>query len=96
MPLHKKGPITEISNYRPILNLCALSKVFEKLVLRLWEVSDEAKVDLTSKTQHGFKPNRSTISTALTIQSMISRALDEDRYAAIASLDLSAAFDVVN
>jgi hypothetical protein len=97
LPLHKKGPSTKILNYRPISNLCALSKVFEKLVLRrLWEVSNEAGVDLTGDTQHGFKPNRSIISTALTIRSMISRALDEDRYAAIASLDLSAAFDVVD
>jgi hypothetical protein len=97
IPLHKKGATTEISNYRPISNLCTLSKVFEKLILgRLWDIADKEKVDLTGATQHGFKPNRSTTTAALTIQSVISRAIDNDNFAAIASLDLSAAFDVVD
>jgi hypothetical protein len=95
IPLYKKGDASEISKYRPISNLCTLSKVFEKLILnRLWEIADKEKVDLTGTTQHGFKPNRSTITAALT--SMISRAIDGDKYAAIASFDLSAAFDVVD
>ena len=31
-----------------------------------------------------------------TLQSIISRALDDDNYVAMASIDLSAAFDIVN
>jgi hypothetical protein len=30
LPLHKKGKKEEIANYRPISNLCSLSKVYEK------------------------------------------------------------------
>ena len=33
IPLHKKGRKTEIVNYRPISNLCAASKIFERAVL---------------------------------------------------------------
>ena len=96
-PTHLKGPITEISNYRPISNLCALSKVFEKLVLqRLWEVAEKHRIDLTGETQHGFKPKRSTVTACLALQSIFSRAIDEKNYVAVASLDLSAAFDVVD
>jgi hypothetical protein len=97
IPLHKKGDNEHISNYRPISNLCPLSKIFEKLVLRrLWNIADKHRVNLTGETQHGFKPNRSTITAALTIQSIISRALNDDKYVVAASLDLSAAFDVVD
>jgi hypothetical protein len=97
IPLHKKGDFSDIKNYRPISNLCTMSKIFEKLVLkRLWQISDKHRIDLTGDTQHGFKPKRSTITAALTIQSIISRALNEDKFVVAASLDLSAAFDVVN
>ena len=54
------------------------------------------KVDLTGDSQHGFKQERSTVTAAAAIQSMISRALDENNYYVLASLDLSAAFDIVN
>ena len=55
-PVHKKGPTNSIENYRPISNLCACSKIFEKLILmRLSTIEKENKVDLTHKSQHGFK-----------------------------------------
>jgi hypothetical protein len=97
IPLHKKGDKALIENYRPISNLCAMSKIYEKLILsRLWEIAEEKKVDLTGETQHGFKKARSTVTAALTLQSLIARSLDENMYVAVASLDLSAAFDVVD
>ena len=37
----KKGDKTNIINFRPVANLCALSKVFEKLVLkRIMDLED--------------------------------------------------------
>ena len=52
--------------------------------------------DLTGEAQYGFKKNRSTVKAGLTIQSILIRALDHNKYALIASIDLSVAFDVVN
>ena len=38
----------EIYNYRPIANLCAASKIFEKWILqRIGDIEKEMNVDLT-------------------------------------------------
>jgi hypothetical protein len=97
IPLHKKGKKEDIENYRPISNLCSITKVFEKLILlRLEEIEKENGIDLTGYEQHGFKKKRSTITAGLTIQSIIAREMDTDCYVAMSSLDLTAAFDLVN
>ena len=85
------------SNYRPIANLCSASKNFEKLILRqINEIAEENKVDITNTRQHGYKKNKVTLTLGLELQSIIARALDEKNHVLMASLDLSAAFDVVN
>ena len=96
-PIFKKGNQNEINNYRPISNLCACSKIFEKLILmRLSQIESVNNIDLTGKSQHGFKAKHSTLTAGLQIQSLISSAVDDDMFALMASLDLSSAFDVVN
>ena len=96
-PIFKKGAKNEISNYCPISNLCSTSKVFEKLILeRIKQIEKENGVDLTGVQQHGFKAQKSTATAALIIQSILSRALDSSKLALMASIDLSAAFDIVN
>ena len=50
----------------------------------------------TGKSQHGFKKKRSTTTLSLTIQTIIAQALDDDCEALMASIDLTAAFDMVN
>ena len=97
IPIYKKGNNTNISNYRPIANLCSTTKVFEKLILmRIRQLEKECKCDITGSEQHGFKTGRSTTTAGLVLQSVLSHALDQNNYALMASLDLSAAFDVVN
>ena len=97
MPIFKKGSPNKIENYRPVSNLCSASKIFEKLILnRLTQIEDLSKISLTGKSQHGFKKNHSTATLGLTIQSIITKALDNNNFALMASLDLSSAFDVVN
>ena len=97
VPIHKKGAKNQIDNYRPIANLCSTSKIFERLILkRIQTLELVNNADLTGKQQHGFKKSKSTTTLALQLQSLIARALDDDNYVLMASLDLSAAFDVVN
>ena len=97
IPIFKKGSPNKIENYRPVANLCTISKIFEKLILqRLHQIEIDNLIDLTNKSQHGFKKNRSTNSASLMLQSVLARALDENKFALMASLDLSSAFDVVN
>jgi hypothetical protein len=96
-PIHKKGDKNKIENYRPIANLCSASKFFERLIHnRINTIQEDLSIDLTGNAQHGFKKHKSTSTAGLTIQSLLSRALDKNNYAIMASLDLSAAFDVVN
>ena len=97
LPLHKKGRKEEIANYRPISNLCSLSKVYERLILmRVEEICEIEGVDITGDSQYGFKKNCGTETACLEIQSKIAAICDEGKCAAMSSLDLSAAFDVVN
>ena len=96
-PILKKGNPANIENYRPISNLCSTSKIFEKLILlRMQNLEKLNNIDLTGKAQHGFKRKHSTTTAGLTLQSLLARALNDDNFALMSSLDLSAAFDVVN
>ncbi len=54
------------------------------------------KIDLTGETQYRFKKNCRTETACLEIQSKIGALCDERKHVTMASLDLSAAFDVVN
>jgi hypothetical protein len=64
--------------------------------MRILEIEEQAGISLTGANQHGFKKERSTITASVEIQSRVSALMDQDQYVAMASLDLSAAFDVVN
>ena len=86
-----------IENYRPIANLCSTSKIFEKAILsRIMQIEKDNNVDLTGVTQHGFKKKKSTVTAALHLQTKIAKACDEKKYVAVARLDLSSVFDVIN
>jgi hypothetical protein len=63
---------------------------------RTLDTQETSHIDLTGENQHGFKKNQSTLTLSTKIQSPIARAMDNDEYALQTSLDLSAAFDLVN
>jgi hypothetical protein len=52
-------------------------------------------MDLTGEAQHVFEKD-STVTAGLTLESMISRALNQTKFCLMSSLELSAAFDVIN
>jgi hypothetical protein len=60
------------------------------------ELAEENKVDLTGKNQYGFKKGVSTATLALALQERIASYLDKSQNVGVASLDLTAAFDVVD
>lgn len=57
-PIFEKGCKTQVEHYRPITILNALAKVFEKLVFR--HIAPFITPLLLAQ-QHGFMPNRSTV-----------------------------------
>ena len=62
--------------------------------IRIRNIELEKNWNLSGRTQHGFKKGRSTVTAALELQDRIARSMDEDNFVAVASMDLSAAFDV--
>jgi hypothetical protein len=59
-------------------------------------MQEENKVDITRQCQQRFKKGNSTMTLSADLQTVIARALDDDEFSLVASLDLLAAFDVVN
>ena len=57
---------------------------------------DKNEVDLTGVNQHGFKRRKSTKTAVMSIQSALGTALEEEKFAMMASLDQNLAFDLVN
>ncbi len=90
-PIHKKGDKSQVENFRPISNLNSLSKVFERCILnRLSQYND-----IDGLNQHGFRPNHSTVTAALHLQTALAEELDKNRMCIVYSMDLSAAFDLI-
>ena len=97
VPIHKKGKRSNVENYRPISNLCSVTKIFERLVLdRINAIEKCEHCDLTGEKQHGFKKNHSTETAGIEIQTTISQRCDDNEYVTVTSLDLTAAFDVID
>jgi len=91
-PILKKGDSTKVINYRPISNLCSISKLFERCLLnRVVKMSTKAD----GINQHGFRSGHSTTTAAIEIQNCIADVLDRGKECLIYSVDLSAAFDLI-
>jgi hypothetical protein len=95
IPIHKKGLKKHVSNYRPVSNIPTAAKIFERCLLN-W-LTDSVDLDsITGRSQHGFKKGCSTETALLELQNILGHCLDQNRVALVVSLDLSAAFDLLD
>lgn len=92
LPLHKKGSKSEVINYRPISNVCSLSKIYERCILQRLE---QEAPNCEGQHQHGFRQKHSTETALLTLQSYIAGVLESKKPGIVYSVDLSAAFDLL-
>ena len=93
IPLHKKGPRENVSNYRGIAKLNFMPKLFEHIV------SDQLKHSLKSVLsthQHGFVRGRSINTNLLELTSHIIDGFSAGCQTDVVFTDFSKAFDVVN
>ena len=84
-----------MGNYRPVSLLCAMSKVFERVVYnQLYEYFKQHK--LFHKNQYGFRDEHSTELASLELIDRILHDLDKKKNPIVVFMDLSKAFDTLN
>ena len=93
--IHKKGDSEDITNYRPISILPTLSKVIERAATDQLVQHLETN-NLLSENQHAYRKGHSAKTCLIEVVDYIYKLIDQKRYTAIASLDLSKAFDSIN
>lgn len=89
------GDLTEPSNYRPIVLVSVLSKLFTSILtdrLLSWSEDEDTLID----NQFGFRSGKSTIDAIFTIQCIISHQLENKEKRFCAFVDFRKAFDKVD
>ena len=84
-----------LSNYRPISNLSAVSKLLERTVLDQLNQHLNNN-DLYSKVQSGYRPKHSCETLLVRMFDDINNMIQADKVVIVVLLDLSAAFDTID
>jgi endonuclease/exonuclease/phosphatase (EEP) superfamily protein YafD len=96
VPVLKVGkPRQEVSSYRPVSLLCAVSKLMERIISDQL-VALASKVGHIPDEQHGFRPKHSVDTALATTLSHVSAFQSQGKKATLAAYDFSAAFDTVD
>ena len=94
-PIHKKGNLSDPSNFRPISSLSYISKILENCVKnRLMKFCE--KYSLINSIQFGFQPNKSTCDALINLTETIYESLNNKAHLFSIMIDLRKAFDTVN
>ena len=95
IPIYKKGPIDQISNYRPISIVPIFSKVFEMALKK--QISTYFETNrLFSSSQFGFRSSRSTTMAINKLIEIVNGGYENGDYLGALFCDLSKAFDCVS
>jgi len=93
IPVHKKGRVDRIENYRPVSNLLSIAKLYELCVLQRLEALDQDII--LGHCQHGFRKRHSTTTALTEIVDTLCEERDKKNVVSIYSADLTAAFDLL-
>ena len=95
IPVHKKGPTTDVNNYRPISLLSTFSKIMEKIMAtRITNFLDLHSIIYPN--QFGFRAGCSTIHSLISITETINKTIEQNKFGCGVFIDLKKAFDTVN
>lgn len=92
-PIFKEGKKDDVKNYRPVSILCAMSKVFDRLVFN--RLFDDVKLNIHC-TQHGFFEKRSTQTNLMEYVSMVADSIVDGGQVDTIYTDFAKAFDKVD
>ena len=93
-PVHKKGDLSLVSNYRPISLLNSVAKLFEKLVFK-YLYNHLQDNNMLSSLQSGFIPGDSTVNQLAYLYHIFTEALGTGKKVRTVFCDISKAFDRV-
>ena len=94
VPLHKKGSINDIDNYRGITLLSVLGKLFTRILNN--RLSDWAEnYHVLIEAQAGFRPGTSTIDNVFVMHGLLSHILNEGNKLNCVFVDYTKAFDYI-
>ena len=94
VPIFKEGTKTEVGNYRPILLLSSISKIFEKLMFnRITEFLNFNGI--LHEMQYGFRQGRSCEHALLKAKQVLLDSLSRRQVSLLLLIDFSKAFDMV-
>ena len=95
VPVHKKGDIYYLDNYRPISYLSTASKVFERLVnIQLRDYMES--FNILNDAQHGFRAGCSCESALLQLTKRLFSLKIRKQFVYMLAIDFSRAFDTLN
>ncbi|KAG0816485.1 hypothetical protein G6F19_012892 [Rhizopus arrhizus] len=93
IPIHKKGPVSDPGNFRPISLTSTFRKILEKCLYPTLE-QESPPLDIA---QGGFRPSRSTLDQALCLLEICSILRRKHRTPpTLAFLDIKSAYDTVD
>ena len=95
VPLYKSGSKNVFNNYRPVSLLPQFSKILEKLFNNRLD-SFITKYDILSKSQYGFRSNRSTSMALVELLEKITNSIDDKKITVGVFIDLKKAFDTID
>lgn len=94
-PIPKNSSPSGPDDYRPVSLLCAISKIFEKIVFK--QVNEFLNLNnLNDLYQSGFRRGHSTQTALLKVTQDLLRGIDGRRLSILLLFDFSKAFDTVN
>ena len=95
IPLHKKGDIHDMSNYRPIAILPVFTKLLEKIMYhRLYDFLQNKNI--LTDNQFGFRKKYSTSLAIFNLTESVLKEMEKGNFCIGLFMDLSKAFDTID
>ena len=95
VPIHKKGNINKVENYRGITLLSVIEKLFTRILNnRLTHWAEDYYIYI--EAQAGFRSGMGTTDNIFVLHGLITHMLNEGKYLYCGFVDFSKAFDYVN
>ena len=94
-PIHKKGNLDDVTNYRAITLINIMSKIYSHILhnrLIRWA----EKCEKIENCQYGFQPHKSTVDCTFLFHSIIAKTLSNGEKLFCSFVDFRRAFDTVN